>query len=113
MTEPADPDDHSLRVLFVTAPEDDADRIVSTLVDERLIACGNIIAGARSIYRWQGDVCRETEAVLLMETDAATVDAAMARLTQLHPYDTPKLIALPVAAVNGDYLAWVRAATGR
>ncbi len=101
-----------LRLLFVTAPEADAERIVQRLVEERLVACGNILPGARSIYVWKGELCRDTEAVLLMETTAARLDDALARLRALHPYECPKLVVLDPIGVNDDYLAWALAAVG-
>lgn len=103
--------DDDLRILFATASPDDAPRLVSTLVSEHLIACGNILPGARSIYRWQGEVCDDEEAVLLMETTVDRLAAAMTRLAELHPYDVPKIIALAPTDVLPSYLAWAREMT--
>ena len=100
--------DDDLRILFATASPDDAPGLVSALVSEHLVACGNILPGARSIYRWQGEVCDDEEAVLLMETTADRLPAAMARLAELHPYDVPKIIALHPTDVLPSYLAWAR-----
>ena len=109
MTEPAEP----ICILFVTAAPDEADRIVSTLVEERLIACGNIVPGAQSVYRWKGEVCRDTEAVIFMETPVARRADAIARLRELHSYDTPKIVELAPASVNADYLRWATQVTDR
>ena len=106
MNEPA-----PIVVLFVTAPPDAADRIVSTLVDERLVACGNIVPGVSSVYRWKGQVCRDTEAIVFMETPVAHKAAAIARLRELHPYEVPKIVELAPSSVNADYLQWAWAAT--
>lgn len=103
--------DDDLRILLATASPDDAPRLVSTLVSEHLIACGNILPGARSIYRWQGEVCDEQEAVLVMETTIDRLPAAMTRLAELHPYDVPKIIALSPTDVLPSYLAWAREMT--
>jgi periplasmic divalent cation tolerance protein len=95
-----------LRVLFVTAPEADADRIVGTLVEERLVACGNVLPGGRSTYVWKGMLCKDSEAVIFMETTAAALDETTTRLRALHPYEVPKIVVLAPSGVNDDYLAW-------
>ena len=100
-----------LRLLFVTAPESIAEPLVSTLVTERLVACANVIPQVRSTYFWDGQLCRETEAVLLMETVAERVPATAARIRQLHPYECPKIVVITPADVNDDYLTWARAQT--
>ena len=100
-----------MRVVFCTAPPDAAPHLVKTLVEERLIACGNVIPGVRSFYWWEGEVQDDEEAVLFMETAAERVDQMMARLRELHPYDVPKIVALEPDAVNAEYLAWARKET--
>ncbi|MBC8070490.1 MAG: divalent-cation tolerance protein CutA [Deltaproteobacteria bacterium] len=99
-----------LRVVFVTAPLADAERIVETLVRERLVACGNIVPGVRSIYVWKHEIVRDEEAIVLMETAADRLGALTERIRALHPYECPKIVAFDPAAVTGDYLAWVLAA---
>jgi periplasmic divalent cation tolerance protein len=101
-----------MRVLFCTAPVDAAPQLVRRLLEEKLIGCGNILPGARSLYWWQGAIQDDAEAVIWMETTAQRVDAAIARLAQLHPYDVPKIVALDPAAVNEPYGAWLRAVLG-
>lgn len=100
-----------LRVLFVTATEAEAPQLVRTLVTEGLVACGNILPGVRSIYRWQDEVCDETEAVIWMETTTDRLAAARARIGQLHSYDVPKIVAFAAADVADAYLQWVRDST--
>ncbi len=100
-----------LRVLFVTAPADAAPGLVRALVEERLVACGNILPGARSMYRWEGQVCDEEEAVLWMETWADRLPVAMARVAELHPYACPKVVALGPEAVFAPYAQWAMAET--
>lgn len=100
-----------IRVLLVTAPPERAVDLVRTLVEERLVACGNVVPGVRSIYVWQGALCDDTEALIVLETAATVVDAALARLRALHPYECPKLLVLDPAAVDDDYLAWVLRST--
>ena len=90
--------------------EDDAVRVVRQLVEERLIACGNLLPGARSIYRWEGAVADEREVVVLMKTRKQDWTALMSRLHELHPYATPECVAVRVAAGAPRYMAWLDAA---
>jgi periplasmic divalent cation tolerance protein len=87
--------------------------LVRTLVQERLVACGNVLPGVRSFYWWEGEVQDDEEVVLFMETAAERVDAMIARLRELHPYDVPKIVVLEPDAVNAEYLAWARQETKR
>jgi len=100
-----------MRVVFCTAPPDVAPNLVKTLVEERLIACGNVIPNVRSFYWWEGEVQDDEEAVLFMETASERVDDMMTRLRELHPYDVPKIVVLSPDAVNAEYLAWARKET--
>ncbi|OGF18267.1 MAG: hypothetical protein A2W00_15460 [Candidatus Eisenbacteria bacterium RBG_16_71_46] len=95
-------------VVFTTfAREEDAARVVRTLVEERLAACGNLLPGARSLYRWQGAVADEREVVAILKTRKQDWSALLSRLHELHPYDTPECIAVRVAAGAPKYLAWL------
>jgi periplasmic divalent cation tolerance protein len=99
----------SVRVVWVTAPDAEcASRIARALVEERLIACANLIPGVRSIYRWEGAVEEDDEVLLVLKTTEDRCDAVAARVKALHPYDLPEVIALPVAGGSEDYLDWVR-----
>jgi len=89
-----------------------AKRLVRALVERRLIACGTVLTGAVSIYRWQGAVVEEDEVVVLLKTTAERWAELAATLPGLHPYEVPELLALPVADGHPPYLAWVRAETG-
>ena len=89
-----------------------AKRLVRALVERRLIACGTVLTGAVSIYRWQGAVVEEDEVVVLLKTTAERWAELAATLPGLHPYEVPELLALPVADGHPPYLAWVRAKTG-
>jgi len=98
---------------LTTAPSAQAaKRLVRTLVERRVIACGTVLAGAVSIYRWQGAVAEEEEVVVLLKTTAERWPLLAATLPGLHPYEVPELIALPVADGHPPYLEWVRAETG-
>lgn len=99
-----------LLLVFTTfATEDDAVRVVRTLVEERLIACGNLVPGVRSLYRWQGAVADEREIVALLKTRKQDWPALLSRLHELHPYETPECVAVRMAAVAPKYAAWLEA----
>jgi periplasmic divalent cation tolerance protein len=100
------------RVVLVTAPDAEAAaRLARALVEERLAACGNVVPAIRSIYRWEGSVHDEGEALLVLKTRAARVDALRARVLELHPYQVPEVLVLPVEAGSEAYLAWIAAET--
>ena len=99
-------------VVMVTAPSaDKAAEIARALVEERLAVCGNVVPQLRSIYRWEGAVQDEAEALLLLKTTRDRFEALRARVLSLHPYQVPEVIALPVEAGHAAYLAWIAAGT--
>jgi periplasmic divalent cation tolerance protein len=95
-------------IVFTTfANQDDAARVVRALVEERLIACGNLLPGARSIYRWKDAVADEREVVAILKTRKQDWTALLSRLHELHPYEVPECVAVRVAAGAPKYLAWL------
>jgi len=103
-----------VRVVLVTAPDaETAARIARALVEERLIACANLVPGIRSIYRWQGQVADEPEVLLVLKTRESACSAVAARVKALHPYALPEVVALPVVAGSEAYLDWVLAESER
>jgi periplasmic divalent cation tolerance protein len=86
---------------------EEAKRIARALVSERLAACANVIPGVSSVYWWEGQVQEEQEAMLVIKTTAARVNALETRLVELHPYDVPELLSIPVTGGYPPYLAWV------
>jgi periplasmic divalent cation tolerance protein len=96
-----------LIVYTAFASEADAARVARTLVEERLVACANLLPGARSIYRWRAAVKDEREVVVLMKTRKQDWTALVSRLHELHPYDTPECVAVRVAAGAPKYMAWL------
>ncbi|HYC79041.1 MAG TPA: divalent-cation tolerance protein CutA [Planctomycetota bacterium] len=104
--------DDAVRIVLTTAPDADAaEKLARALVEERLAACATRLPGATSIYRFEGAVHRDAEEVLLLKTTAARVDALQARLLELHPYEVPECLVLPVLGGAAPYLAWVAAET--
>ena len=101
--------DPSVRVVLMTAPSaEEAVSIVNRLVEERLVACGNVVPGLRSIYRWKGEVHDDPEVLVVLKTMEGSVRAVIERAAELHSYDVPEILVLPVLAGHGPYLDWVR-----
>lgn len=101
-------------VVLVTAPDlRVARRLADALVGERLAACVTAVPGARSTYRWKGKVERAREVVLVVKTRAALAKRVERRVRELHPYDVPEILALPVASGEARYLSWIGESTRR
>ncbi|HZZ86590.1 MAG TPA: divalent-cation tolerance protein CutA [Anaeromyxobacteraceae bacterium] len=94
--------------VLVTAPTfDKAAELARTVVEERLAACGNVLPGVRSIYRWEGKVVDEPEVLLVLKTSRELFPRLRDRLLALHPYDVPEVLALPVEEGSAAYLRWI------
>lgn len=98
-------------VLVTTGAEEEAEKIARTLVEERLVACVNIINPIRSIYRWEGKIQDDREWLLVIKTRQAHFAAVETRVKALHSYQVPEVIALPITAGSEPYLEWVRKET--
>lgn len=97
-------------LLYVTAPSRDAALALGrALVEERLAACVNVLDGMTSVYRWNGAIEEAQEAVLLVKTMAGRYEAAAARVRQLHAYETPCVLEIPLGRGDADYVAWLAA----
>jgi periplasmic divalent cation tolerance protein len=99
-----------LMVFTTFANAEDAARVVRVLVDERLIACGNIVPGVRSLYRWEGKLQDQSEVMVLMKTRKQDWTALLSRLHELHPYQTPECVAVRIASGAPKYMAWLESA---
>jgi periplasmic divalent cation tolerance protein len=100
-----------MRIIFATCSPDGAEELAARLLEERLVACCNIVPGVRSLYWWEGELCRDEEVVMLMETSADRCEAATARLAELHPYDVPKIVVLDPERCDPRYLEWLHSVT--
>ena len=99
-------------VVFITAgSEEQATLIANALVGERLAACVNIVSPIRSVYRWEGEVQTDTEHLMIIKTRANLVPKLGARVKELHSYEVPEVIAIPIVAGAKSYLDWVLAST--
>lgn len=102
-----------IRLALITAPDQEvAERLVRTLLEERIIACGNILPGLTSLYWWNGEVERGGEVQIIIKTTAAEVPRLLERVPDLHPYEVPEVLVLPIEEGFGPYLSWVRESVG-
>jgi periplasmic divalent cation tolerance protein len=96
-----------LVVLTTFATEAQARELVRELVTSRIVACGTLLRGATSVYRWEGAVTEEPEVVVLLKTDASRWDDLVAAVNQRHPYAVPELLAIPVERALDRYVSWM------
>jgi periplasmic divalent cation tolerance protein len=100
-------------VVLSTAPDEEtAGMLARALVEERLAACVSQVPQMRSIYHWQGEVVEASEVLLLFKTHSRLAPDLTRRLGELHPYEVPEILVLPVAAGSRAYLEWIMAETG-
>ena len=102
-----------VRVVFVTAPDRAvAESIAAQLVHERLIACANVVHGVRSVYRWEGEVRKEDEVLLILKSTRAVLPGLERRIREIHPYEVPEVLALTVERGSEAYASWVLGEVG-
>jgi periplasmic divalent cation tolerance protein len=99
-------------LVYSTFPSGEvAETVGRQLVEQRLAACVNILPGMTSIYRWEGKIARDSEAVMIIKTRESLADAVIAAVTSRHPYTNPALLVIPVENGAAPYLAWLLAET--
>jgi len=106
------PDVSALVVLSTFPDAAKAAEVGRVLVDEQLAACVNLVPAIRSIYRWQGAVHDDAEALAIIKTTPERYPALASRLAALHPYEVPEILALPLADGHPPYLAWLAGQVG-
>ena len=95
-------------VVFVTTKNAaEAKRIAQKLVEKKLVACVNIVAKIQSLFWWQGKVCNEQEALMILKTRKSCFKNLIKAVKSLHSYTVPEIIALPIVEGNADYLTWI------
>lgn len=104
----ADPALADCVLVFVTVPEDGADALARDLVDARVAACVSVLPVMTSTYQWEGQIEREREHQLIIKTTSAGVPALWDRVRDLHPFDVPEFVVVPIIDGNAAYLQWVR-----
>jgi periplasmic divalent cation tolerance protein len=99
-----------IRLLYITCRNrEEALRIGQLVIEERLAACANLIEGMTSLYRWEGALVTDQEIVLILKTSAALAAALTARVQELHSYQIPSILEIPVLGGNAAYLSWLGA----
>jgi len=106
-------DKRPLLIYLTFANADEASRIASTIVEESLVACVNILGNATSIYRWEGKLRRDAEVVAIAKTTSAQLEQLVERIRALHSYQTPCVVALPMAGGNEIFLNWIKSQAGQ
>ncbi len=100
-------------IVLCTFPDaDTAASVTRTLVEEKLVACGNILTGVRSIYRWDGKIEDAAEALVVFKTSSPAYARLEKRLRRLHPHETPEILAFEAGAASKSYAAWVAGVVG-
>ncbi len=94
-------------VLMTAGSQEEAERIAQALVAEMLAACVNVIPGITSVYRWQGQVQRDEEWLLVAKSRREALDELVQRVQALHSYDVPEIIALPLVGGSEAYMRWI------
>lgn len=100
-----------LMVLITASSLDEAERLARVLIEQKLIACANLVREIQSLFWWQGQIETASEVLLLCKTKAAHFDAIVACITSLHSYETPEIIAMPIVLGSATYLRWIDDAT--
>jgi periplasmic divalent cation tolerance protein len=95
-------------VLMTAANREEAGRIAEMLVSERLAACVQVLHEIQSVYHWQGEVARDSEVLLLAKTTLDRFDELDRAVREIHSYQTPEIVALPVTAISEPYLTWLQ-----
>ena len=85
----------------------EAERIASTLIENRLASCVNVMPGVESVYRWKGEIERSQEFLLIIKSSRKCFERLQAVLSQAHSYEVPEVIAIPIVAGSESYLAWM------
>lgn len=94
-------------VLMTTKDVTEAEHIAGELVKDGYAACVNIVNKVRSIYKWQGEVCRETEALCVIKTVSGNFEALKDKIKSMHSYTVPEVIAIPINMGSDKYLKWL------
>lgn len=103
---------HEYVIVLTTLPADaDAQEFAVALVEERLVACANVLPAMQSVYRWDGRVEQDTERQVVLKTSRERVVLLWERVRDLHPYDVPEFVVLPVIDGNDAYLRWIAEST--
>jgi len=96
-------------VLTTAGSREQAERLARELVERKLAACVNVIHDVCSAYRWKGEITRDNEELLIIKSSESLFPRLRDAILELHSYETPEILAVPIADGDGSYLAWLRA----
>ena len=97
------------RVVYTTCPDKQtAETLASAIVENKLVACVNIVPQITSVYRWQNKIEKSEELLLIIKTDESHLKSLEAQILELHPYEVPEFIVLPIHSGSESYLGWVK-----
>ncbi len=100
--------DSTYVVIFITTADDEEARLISrVLLEQRKAACVSIVPGVSSLFWWQGKIDSSQESLLVVKTKASLLDEVVELVKEIHSYDNPEIIALPVLGGSKDYLEWI------
>jgi len=99
--------EEKILIMITAGSEEEAVRIARGLLEERLIACANLIQPIRSLYRWKDEVCDDPEVLLLCKSQRHLFHQISEKVTSLHSYEVPEVVALPLVAGHAPYLQWI------
>lgn len=102
----------SAKLIYVTAPSrEEAEKIATAVVTEKLAACANILGGVTSIFHWDDKLCRENETILILKTTTERISELIVRIKQLHSYECPCIAVLPIEGGSPAFLNWIEQET--
>ncbi len=97
----------AIAVITTVGTEQEANELAEELLGRRLAACVNIVSGVRSIYRWQGRICKDSEYLLVIKSMEEEVDEISATIKELHSYELPEVLAIPIQHADERFLGWI------
>ena len=100
-----------IMVIITASSAEESENIVKVLLNEKLIACGNITYKVNSHYWWQGSKQNESEYLIFCKSKASLLDKIVEQVKAIHSYDVPEIIAMPIVGGNEDYLNWIESET--
>lgn len=99
----------AIAVVTTVGTEQEANLLAEELIDRRHAACVNIISGVRSLYRWRGSICKDSEYLLVIKTLDEEYDLVAATIQELHTYDLPEVLTFPISRGDADFIGWISA----
>ncbi len=102
------------QIILTTCPDQDmAEKLAKRLVNDNLAACVNIVPALTSIYKWKNELITGTEVLLMIKTRTDCYEDAESVIGEMHPYELPEIISVPISNALPDYLQWIDSATGK